>query len=316
VTLAVSTYGYPAWFLASSAFAVGAAIGSFLNVVIARVPYRESVVWPGSHCRACGTPIRARDNIPILSWFLRRGRCGECLAPFSIRYALVELGFALVCALAVARHGLSWPAAHEALLMAFLVVLTGTDLDHWLLPHEITWPGIAVGVLLAGAQGREPFLWHLFAAAAGYSALALVGFIGERLLQKEAIGGGDPWLFALIGAFLGLRALPAVLLLASVQGTVIGIAMVAARRRAEAHREVGPQSQKGPGADPPATAPTEAAARTPSPGLAESPPAPGAEEEEWTPEPTAIPFGPFLALGAAEILYFARLPHVLFPWPF
>ncbi len=315
MTLAVPTYGYPAWFLLCSAFAVGAAIGSFLNVVIARVPLRESVVWPGSHCRACAKPIGVSDNIPILSWFLRRGRCGECLAPFSIRYALVELGFALVCALAVARNGLSWPAAHEALLMAFLIVLTGTDLDHWLLPHEITWPGVAAGVLLAATQGRQLLVWHVLAAAAGYSALALIGFIGERLLQKEAVGGGDPWLFALIGAFLGLRSLPAVLLLASVQGTLIGVAMVAARRRDTADREDKSQNPADPFAEPPSIA-READALMPPPVPVQPPPPLSAEEEEWTPEPTAIPFGPFLALGAAEVLYFARLPQVLFPWPF
>ncbi len=294
---ALPTFGYPLWFLVGAAFAFGATVGSFLNVVIARVPLGESIAWPGSHCRSCGKPIPARANIPVLSWALLRGRCAECLSPFSVRYALVELGFGLVCALAVARHGLSLPAAREMVLMAFLVSLTGTDLDHWLLPHEITWPGIAVGLLFSAAEGQGPFLWKLLAGAVGYTALALVGFFGERIFKKEAVGGGDPWLFALIGSFLGLRALPAVLLLASLQGTVIGLAMVAARRRTEARRQE----------EVPALAPPSESAK---------PGAQGDDEEDWKPDPTAIPFGPFLALGAAEVLYFAHLPQVLFPWPF
>jgi leader peptidase (prepilin peptidase)/N-methyltransferase len=296
------TYGYPLWFLSGAAFAFGAVLGSFLNVVIARVPMGESVAWPGSHCRACKKPIPARANIPILSWALLRGRCAECLSPFSVRYALVELGFALVCALAIARHGVSMPAAREMLLMALLVALTGTDLDHWLLPHEITWPGIAAGLLLGAAEGTGAMVWKLLAAAVGYTALALVGFVGERVFKKEAVGGGDPWLFALIGAFLGLRALPAVLLLASMQGTVIGLAMIAARRRSEAMEGEETAAPNGP------EAPSEELARE---GGAE-----GEEEGEWKPDPTAIPFGPFLALGAAEVLYFSRLPQALFPWPF
>lgn len=306
MTSALPTLGYPLWFLTGAAFAFGAVLGSFLNVVIARVPLRESIAWPASHCRACKKPIPARANIPVLSWVLLRGRCAECLSPFSVRYALVELGFALVCALAVARHGLSIPAAREMVLMAFLISLTGTDLDHWLLPHEITWPGIAAGLLLALGEGVGPLLWKLLAAAAGYTALVVVGYVGERVFKKEAVGGGDPFLFALIGAFLGLRALPAVLLLASLQGTFIGLAMVAARRRAEAQLQ-------GEGGERPEA---EAQGEGPPPQGAEGERGDRDEEEEWKPDPSMIPFGPFLALGAAEILYYARLPQVLFPWPF
>ena len=304
MNFASPTYGYPAWFLIGAAFVFGAALGSFLNVVVARVPTGESIVWPGSHCCACGKGVRASHNIPIASWFLLRGRCSECLAPFSIRYALVELGYALVCAFAVARHGVSPDAAREVLLMAFLVVLTGTDLDHWLLPHEITWPGIAVGLFLAAAQGYERLLWHLLAGAVGYTLLVVIGYVGERAFQKEAVGGGDPWLLALIGAFLGVRALPAVLLLASLQGTVIGLVMIAARRRSEARRE-----EDAPQTSAPAVLPQ-------APGPAGTSEDDGAGDDHWMPDPTAIPFGPFLALGAAEVLYFARLPLVLFPWPF
>lgn len=289
---------YPLAFLVASAFAIGACIGSFLNVVIARVPFGRSIVWPPSHCMACGTPIKPFHNVPILSWFLLHGRCGACRTPFSVRYAAIELLFALVCAFAVARHGLSLAAAHEVVLMGFLVPLTFMDLDWWILPRELTWPGIGAGLLLSAGQGRGPFLNHLFAAALGFTVVVVIGFVGERLLKREAMGQGDSWLLALIGAFLGTRALLPVFLLSSVQGVLVGVPMILVRRRRD-RVSPGDASRSG---EP---------SRPPEPGDVQE-----EAEEEWEPDPTAIPYGPFLSLAAAEILYFARLPDLLFPWPF
>jgi len=284
----------PLWFLVPCAFIIGACIGSFLNVVIARVPHGQSVVWPPSHCMSCGKGIKPFHNIPILSWFLLRGRCSNCRAPFSIRYALIELAFALVCAFAVARHGFALPALHEIVLMGFLIPLAATDLDCWLLPRELTWPGVAVGLLLALPLGRETLLLHLFAAALGYTSLVLFGKVAELIMKKEAIGGGDPPLYALIGAFLGLKALLPVLLFSSFQSVLIGGTLLLLKRRREAQAALvaPPVSEKASG--------KKAASKSPS----------EEEEEEWVPDPTAIPWGPFLALAAAEVQYFPQLTRL------
>jgi leader peptidase (prepilin peptidase)/N-methyltransferase len=271
------------------AFVIGALLGSFLNVVIARVPFGQSIVWPPSHCTSCGSPIAPRHNVPIVSFFALGGRCSCCRAPFSIRYALIELGYGLGCAFAVARHGPSVDALHEMTLLAFLAVLSVIDLDHWILPHVLTRAGIAAGLVLALADGREAFAWNLFAAAVGLSSLMLIAFVAERVAGQEAIGGGDPWLLGMIGAFLGGRALLPVVLLSSLQGTLIGGAMILARRRNTPARERSVAASREAAED----------AATASETVA--------DEEAWVPPPTAIPFGPFLALAAAEVHYFQAL---------
>ncbi|MGI5861477.1 MAG: prepilin peptidase [Myxococcales bacterium] len=359
----------PVWFLVGSAFLFGASIGSFLNVVIARVPLGRSIVWPPSHCGSCGKSIEPFHNIPIVSWFHLRGRCSNCLAPFSIRYALIELAFAAICAFAVYRHGLGWDAAREIALLGFLLPLAMIDLDTWLLPNELTYTGTVVGLLLTLPQGRAVFMQHLLAAAVAYTGLMLLGAIGERVFGKEAIGRGDLGLVALIGAFLGLKALFPVLLLSSLQGSLIGIAMILARRRragssvsqpeteaaeidsAEARRPLASAAEAPAGAAAaesagpalassiqaagegsvavPAARPAASAAAAPR-AIEPAPAADGTEaaasrpqgvtvvakpaDDGWVPDPTAIPFGPFLALAAAEVHYFSRLPHILLPF--
>lgn len=289
------------------AFLFGANVGSFLNVVIARVPYGESVVWPPSHCRSCGKAIPPLSNIPILAWFLLRGRCESCLAKFSFRYAFVELLYACACAFAVYRHGVSLGALHEMALTAWLICLSAIDLDHWLLPHELTRSGIVVGLLLALGGGKDHFLWHLFGAAVGFTGLLLIAFIAERIAGQEALGGGDPWLMGMLGAFLGVEALFPILLLASIQGSLIGAVMIAFRRRREAALAAS------------SPAATEASAE------AEDEPAPpetdardavmvDEDEEDWVPPPTGVPFGPFLALGGLEVHYFEKVRDVFVFW--
>ncbi len=277
-------------------------------MVVARVPSGESILWPPSHCRTCGRPVSAGGNVPILSWFMLGGRCPGCLGRFSMRYALVELAFALVCAFAVARHGLSLPAAKEVVLMGFLIPLALIDLDTWLLPHVITKTGVAAGLFVSLAAGWEELLWNGFAAALGYASLALLGLILEKVMKREAIGGGDPWLLSMIGAFLGLRALFAVVLLSSVQGSLIGVLLVLSRRRAAKPQESRTDANA-------ATAPAQEVPKTDdAPEAKGTETAKDEEEEDWTPPPTAIPYGPFLSLGAAEVLYFTELPRLFLPF--
>jgi leader peptidase (prepilin peptidase)/N-methyltransferase len=261
---------------------LGAVVGSFLNVVIARVPAGQSVVRPRSRCPRCETPIAWYDNVPIVSWIVLRGRCRVCAEAISVRYPLVEALGVAAALLAWWRHGLSPAAAVELLLIADLVALTFIDLDTWLLPHGLTWPLIAAGVV-AAALGLTPapsLASSLWGAGAGFAAFAAVSFLGERLFRRPALGFGDVFLLSGIGAFLGVKALLPVVLLASSQGAIVGLLLMALGRM--------PRDPEAP-----------AAPESPTPGEA----APSAADAAAH----AVPFGPFLALAAVEWLYLGGL---------
>jgi leader peptidase (prepilin peptidase)/N-methyltransferase len=284
--------------LAWAAFA-GAAIGSFLNVVIARVPAGESVVHPRSRCPRCHTPIAWYDNLPVISWVLLRARCRSCKAPISVRYPVVELLGGAAALAAVARHGFSLAALAEFAFVALLIALSAIDLDTWLLPHALTWPLIALGLggALLGAGAAPSFRSAAYGAGVGFTLFAAVAVFGEKVLKKEAMGWGDVWLLAGLGAFLGLKALLPVVLLASLQGAIVGIVLIVAGR-----------AQPGPASPPPAPAdhdipvpPEPAAAPAAEPGDSEE------DEDDWVPPKNAVPFGPFLAAGALEWLWGAEL---------
>ncbi len=221
------------------AFALGAIVGSFLNVVIHRYPREESIVFPASRCPACGTGIRPWDNIPLLSWILLGGRCRACRAPIALRYPLVELANALLW-LAVWLHmGLSLSAALVALLASMTLVLIFIDAEIQILPDVVDLPGIALGLLLgwmhAGLDAPQLVLASslvdsLLGAVLGAGLLLAVG-LAYRLARKvEGMGLGDVKMMAMIGAVCGWAAVLPVVFLASVTGAVIGIA-IAMRRR-------------------------------------------------------------------------------------
>lgn len=273
--------------LAVWALVTGAVIGSFLNVVIARVPAGQSVVRPRSRCPRCERPIPWYDNIPVVSFLLLRARCRGCRQPISWRYPLVEALGAGAAWLAFARHGLSLAALAEFTLVALLLALSFIDLDSWLLPFELTIPLLVLGLAASpfglsavpGATGLRlldddgalsALSSALLAAAAGGGFFWLVSWVGEKLLRKEALGLGDVVLLAGLGAWSGLRALLPIVLLASVQGSVVGIALALAGR-----------GQPGPAPDAP----------------------PAASDDAWIPPRNAVPFGPFLAVAAVEWLY-------------
>ena len=253
---------------------LGATVGSFLNVVIARVPAGESIVRPGSRCPRCRTPIRWYDNLPVLSFLLLRARCRACGARISLRYPLVEALGAALALVAYLRQGLSAAAAAEFAFAATLAALAFIDLDTWLLPNALTWPLIALGLALSpfGLTPARSLGMAALGAGLGFAAFALVAFLGEKAFKKEALGFGDVWLLAGLGGFLGPGALLPVVLLASVEGTIVGLALVALGR-----------SEPGP-------PPREEKA------------VPG-EEEAWVPPRHAVPFGPFLVAGALEWLW-------------
>ncbi len=268
---------------------LGAAVGSFLNVVVARLPAGESVVRPRSRCPRCGTPIRGRDNVPLVSWFLLRGRCRACGGRISARYPLVEALGAALALVAFARHGLSWAGGCELIFAAALLALALIDLDTWLLPHAITWPLAGAGLLAsaAGWTAAGSLRASAWGAGVGFAAFAAVSRLGEKVLKREALGFGDVWLLAGIGAWLGIAALLPVVLLASLQGSIVGVALVALGK-----------GQPGP----------------PDPAGADAPP-PGAprQDTEWVPPRNAVPFGPFLVAGALEWLWAGKLLARLVP---
>ncbi|ABC80413.1 type 4 prepilin peptidase 1, Aspartic peptidase, MEROPS family A24A [Anaeromyxobacter dehalogenans 2CP-C] len=281
--------GVPAGLIAAWVALVGGVVGSFLNVVIARVPAGESIVSPGSRCPRCRTPIAWYDNVPVVSWLVLRARCRSCRAPISARYPLVEALVAGVALLAWARHGLAVAALGELVLVSLLVALAFIDLDTWLLPHALTWPLIATGLAAAAAGlGPATLQGSAIGAAVGFLAFALVSVVGEKVLHKEALGFGDVWLLSGIGAWLGVAALLPVVLLASVQGSVVGLVLLAL-------------GKGQPGPQPPAEA-----AAPPAPSVPGDP-AVLADADDWVPPRNAVPFGPFLAAGALEWLYLADL---------
>jgi len=289
--------------LVAAAVLVGASIGSFLNVVIARVPEGLSVVHPRSRCPRCQAPIAWYDNFPVLSWLFLRARCRHCALPIAARYPLVELLGAGAALLALRRHGLAPEAPAELAFAAVLLALAFIDLDTWLLPDSLTWPLLGGGLLLS-ALGLTPaggILSSLGGAAAGFAAFAAVALVGSRVFKREALGFGDVWLLAGLGAWLGLGALLPVVLLASLQGTAVGLVLLVMGRLPK-----GDGSEVATSTSTPTPTSTETSPATPTatPTASSTPPeTEGEEEDHWVPPRNAVPFGPFLALGAVEWLY-------------
>lgn len=212
------------------AFLFGAMVGSFLNVCIHRLPKEESIVLPRSRCPACQSPIRAWDNIPLLSFLLLRGCCRVCRRPISWRYPLVEALTAALFVLTVSRFGVTVKSAFLLAFLCGLVVVSFIDLDHQIIPNVITLPGIPLG-LIGGLLVREPpLLDRLLGTLAGAGFLYLVLFYGGALYGQEAMGEGDLNLIALVGAFLGWKAVVVTILVACVVGSAVGLGLMAFRR--------------------------------------------------------------------------------------
>jgi leader peptidase (prepilin peptidase)/N-methyltransferase len=205
-------------------------VGSFLNVCIHRLPKEESIVAPRSRCPACRSPIRAWDNIPLVSFLLLRGRCRACRQPIAWRYPMVEALTALLFVLTVSRFGVTLQTAFLLAFLCGLVVVSFIDLDHQIIPNVITLPGIPLG-LIGGLLVREPpLLDRLIGTLAGAGFLYLVLFYGGALYGQEAMGEGDLNLIALVGAFLGWKAVVVTILVACVVGSAVGLALMALKR--------------------------------------------------------------------------------------
>ncbi len=208
---------------------VGAAIGSFLNVCIHRLPRHESVVWPASHCPICSGRIAAYDNIPLLSYLLLGGRCRACRTPISIRYPIVEAANAVGYAAIVWYFGLTWHAAAYAVLLSALLVATGTDLSHKIIPNVVTLPGILLGLLGAATILPVGSMNSLLGVVVGGGILWGLAWVSPYLFGKEGMGGGDIKLIAMIGAFLGWKPVLLTIMIGSLVGSVVGVSLIAAK---------------------------------------------------------------------------------------
>jgi leader peptidase (prepilin peptidase)/N-methyltransferase len=290
--VALGPHQVPAWLLLGCG-AFGALWGSFLNVVIVRLPRGESIVFPASHCVACGAPIPVYDNIPILSYLILRGRCRRCGSPYSPRYAIVELVTGLAAAWSVDTFGLSIAALGYFVFLALLVAIAAIDLEHWVIPHELSWPGIALGLLFSPFNPRVPPRAAASGAILAFILFTLIAWLGGRLLKREALGLGDRWLLAMEGSFLGAGGLLPVVFLASVQGSIVGLLLIVVGRAQTG--EVAPTPPQGAAPLPEASVAPDAS------GAVDSSPA-VSEDEDWVPPKNSIPFGPFLALAGAEWL--------------
>src|SRR5215831_6162856 len=219
----------PLAFITMVTFLFGAAIGSFLNVCIYRLPLHESVVFPASHCRACSTPLSWYDNLPLASYALRRGRCRFCGVAFSFRYFLVELLTALLAVALVHRFGLTLTTVGYFAFSAALVVITFIDLDYQIILDVVSLPGAVAGVLFSLVSPALSLWSSLIGLVLGAGILLAVALGYRAATGREGMGGGDVKLLAMIGAFLGWRAVPFTLFAASCIGSIIGISVMARR---------------------------------------------------------------------------------------
>lgn len=241
------------WLYFSLVFLFSLMIGSFLNVVIHRLPImlerewqaeylgyfnpetqqqqeeRYNLMVPRSACPHCGHAITAMENIPLLSWLWLKGRCRECQAPISARYPLVELLTALLSLVVAATYPPGWGLLAALLLTWVLVALTFIDLDKMLLPDQLTLPLLWGGLLFNLAGGFAPLSDAVIGAMAGYLVLWSLYWAFKLLTGKEGMGYGDFKLLAALGAWLGWQALPIVLLLSSLVGAFIGIGLILLR---------------------------------------------------------------------------------------
>jgi leader peptidase (prepilin peptidase)/N-methyltransferase len=212
---------------------LGAVIGSFLNVVIHRLPLGESLASPGSRCPSCGTPIAPYDNVPVLSWLLLRGRCRHCGASISPRYPAVELLTAATFAAVVAVSGFDDDLLLELPFVACLIALAGIDLDHKLLPNKIVYPMAVYGLVATAIVDTGDLVEHVIAGAGGFLFL----FIAV-LAYPRGMGMGDVKLAGAMGLYLGLSIVPA-MLTAFLTGSLVGLGMMA-REGAQARKKAVP----------------------------------------------------------------------------
>lgn len=243
----------PLWAWIAAAAVLGLLVGSFLNVVILRLPERMTAMWrqeardvlaleaeqaplpPGivrepSHCPHCKHPLSALDNIPLFGWLLLRGRCRYCKAPISIQYPLVELLSGMLCAVIVWKFGPTWPALAGLVFTWMLIALAGIDFRTQYLPDQLTFPLLWIGLLLSLLPMFVLPTSAILGAAIGYLSLWSVYWLFKLLTGKEGMGYGDFKLLAALGAWMGPGALLPIILLSSLAGALLGGGLILLRK--------------------------------------------------------------------------------------
>jgi leader peptidase (prepilin peptidase) / N-methyltransferase len=213
--------GIESWLTWTSAGLVGLCIGSFLNVCIYRLPEGESVVSPRSRCPECDMAIGWRDNIPVLSYLLLRGRCRGCRTRISPQYPLIELVTALIWVAAALRYGREWQALSVAVFFTLLLGIALTDARSYIIPDEFSLGGLVLGLALSPLAGGVTLVQSVAGAAVGFGFLFLTGLLGEWWLKKPAMGGGDIKMMAMVGAFLGPIGAILTIFMGALVGTII-----------------------------------------------------------------------------------------------
>ncbi len=229
-------------FVLSTAFCFGAIVGSFLNVVILRLPNdEESIVFPASHCTSCMADLHWYENIPVLSFLVLRGRCSHCKEKISFQYPLVELSMGLLSAALVQKFGISITTAGYFLFCAALLVIIWIDVQHQIIPDVISLPGIIIGLLFSFISPALSWQDSLIGILVGGGILYAIAGLYFLWRKVDGMGGGDIKLLAMIGAFLGWQALPFVILASSLSGTVVGlIAMIKQKKGGQTRIPFGP----------------------------------------------------------------------------
>jgi leader peptidase (prepilin peptidase)/N-methyltransferase len=235
-----------------TALLLGLLVGSFLNVVALRLPVMMERAWrrecadllgqaqsageplsltqPSSRCPHCGHAIRPWENVPVLSWLLLRGQCSACRGPIAVRYPIVEALTGVLSWVVAWQLGWGWPLAGALALTWALIALTVIDLEHQLLPDQITLPCLWLGLLLNAFGVYTDPVSAILGAAAGYLSLWTIYQAFRRLTGKEGMGYGDFKLLALFGAWLGWQMLPQVILLSALAGSIVGVGLILLRR--------------------------------------------------------------------------------------
>jgi leader peptidase (prepilin peptidase)/N-methyltransferase len=226
-------------FCAIAAFVTGACVGSFLNVCVYRIPLNRSVVSPGSHCAACGAPIPAHHNIPVLSWLILRGRAACCGTRIDGRYAVVEF-ITGVLFLSLWLRFEPLDAFIYAIMCSGLIAACLIDLDHFIIPDRFTFGGCVAGFIACAADPHlmgadtplHGFSWSLASAIVGGLVLMAIGWLGTLIFRKEAMGMGDVKFVAAICSFLGMTSLVWTITVSSAVGAVLGVGLILWQRGA------------------------------------------------------------------------------------
>ncbi len=222
---------WPVSMVVAFAGLVGAIVGSFLNVCIARWPAEESVVKPRSRCPDCKSLIAWYDNLPVVSWIVLRAKCRHCGKGISVQYPLIELATAGVWAYTAYQHGPSLAALQWAVFGTILLGIAMTDAQQYIIPDEFSLGGLVIGLLFSLAGGLPGLGQAVVGAIVGFGVLYLVGFLGTMAFKEEAMGGGDIKMMGMVGAFLGWQGVLLTIFLGALAGSIIFVPLSLIGRR-------------------------------------------------------------------------------------